>query len=99
MNDVIIAIGTAVISTFSTLAVTKMKSSHEKNVTAINTEADRVGVYMENLNELLDRYQAQIDDLRKEVKALTNENRKLRAANQDLVDQIAELKVKFNTME
>ena len=99
MNEVIIAIGTAIISTLSTLAVTKMKTSHEKNVMAINTEADRVGIYMENLNELLDRYQTQIDDLRKEVKALTNENRKLRAANQDLVDQIAELKVKFNTIE
>lgn len=99
MNEIIIAIGTAVISTISTLAVTKIKSSYERDVTSINTEADRVGVYMENLNELLDRYQDQIDDLRKEVKALTNENRKLRAANQDLIDQIADLKVKFNSME
>ena len=99
MNEIIIAIGTAIVSSLSTMAVTKMKSSHEKQLTTINTEADRVGVYLDNLNELLDRYQTQIDDLRKEVKALTNENRKLRAMNQDLIDQIAELKVKFNTIE
>lgn len=99
MHEIIIAIGTAVLSTFSTLAVTKIKSNHERDVVSMNTEADRVGLYLDNLNELLDRYQSQIDDLRKEVKALTNENRKLRAANQDLIDQIAELRVKFNSME
>lgn len=96
MNEMIIAVGSAIISAISTMAVTKMKSSQEKDVAIINTESERISVYMDNLNVLLDRYQTQIDDLRKEVKALTNENRKLRLANQELVDQIAEIKVKFN---
>lgn len=96
MNEMIIAVGSAIISAISTMAVTKMKSSQEKDVAIINTESERISVYMDNLNVLLDRYQIQIDDLRKEVKALTNENRKLRLANQELVDQIAEIKVKFN---
>lgn len=98
MNEVIVAVTSAVVSAISTMAVTKIKSSQEKDITTINTEAERVGIYMDSLGELLDRYQVQIDDLRKEVKALTNENRKLRLANQELVDQIAELKVKFNNM-
>lgn len=98
MNEVIVAITSAIVSAISTMAVTKIKASQEKEITTINTEAERIGVYMDSLGELLDIYQIQIDDLRKEVKALTNENRKLRLANQELVDQIAELKLKFNNM-
>lgn len=98
MNDVLIAVSSALFSCITTVFVTRINSNKETDITVINSEAERVSVYMDNLNELLDRYQVQIDDLRKEVKALTLENRKLRSANQELVDQIAELKIKFNNM-
>ncbi len=45
MNEMIIAVGSAVISAISTMAVTKMKSSQEKDVAIINTESERISVY------------------------------------------------------
>lgn len=99
MNELIIAAISAAISSISAIHITKTKTSKDKYIAKMNNESVRINAYMDNLNMLLEKYQIQIDDLRKEVKALTNENRKLRMANQDLIDQIAEIKVKFNILD
>lgn len=99
MNELIIAAISAAISSISAIHITKTKTSKDKYIAKMNNESVRINAYMDNLNMLLEKYQVQIDDLRKEVKALTNENRKLRMANQDLIDQIAEIKVKFNILD
>lgn len=99
MNELIIAAISAAISSISAIHITKTKTSKDKYIAKMNNESVRINAYMDNLNMLLEKYQIQIDDLRKEVKALTNENRKLRIANQDLIDQIAEIKVKFNILD
>lgn len=98
-QDTIIAVCSAVISAITTIFVTKAKSNKEKDVTTLTTEAERISIYMENINELLEVYQKQIDDLRDEIKNLTLENRKLRTTNQKLVAQIAQLNAKINNLE
>lgn len=98
-QDAIIAVCSAMISAITTIFVTKLKSNKEKDVTTLTTEAERISIYMENINELLEVYQKQIDDLREEIKSLTLENRKLRTTNQKLVSQIAQLNAKINNLE
>lgn len=98
-QDTIIAVVSAAISAITTVFVTRLKSSKEKDVTTLTTEAERISIYMENINELLEVYQKQIDDLRDEIKNLTLENRKLRTTNQKLVAQIAQLNAKINNLK
>lgn len=77
-NNILLATISALLSSISTIIITKLNANSSSKNKELDTEPSRISAYDKGSENLFERYETRFDELTKEIIELKKENKKFR---------------------